>query len=164
LKSLEASGKPVILTGDLNVAHLDLDIHNPTAKHLSKQAGVTPQERQSFSNTLAQEFQDAFRFFYPGLCFFPPSRSCRSFSAEHEGQFTYWSIRTNARPENKGLRLDYFICSKSLFMSPSELESEGCESREVSSSSRALVRDCTILHEFGIGTSDHCPISLFLQI
>lgn len=67
LKSLESTGKPVIFAGDLNVAHLDLDIHNPTAKHLSKQAGVTPEERTSFGTTLANEFQDAFRFFYPGI-------------------------------------------------------------------------------------------------
>ena len=52
--------------GDLNVAHLDLDIHNPSAKHLVKQAGVTPQERASFSTLLASGFQDAFRYFYPG--------------------------------------------------------------------------------------------------
>jgi exonuclease III len=168
LKSLEASGKPVILTGDLNVAHLDLDIHNPMAKHLSKQAGVTPQERQSFGNTLAQEFQDALRFFYPGPL---PSRlfllrrpSLILLAPEHEGQFTYWSIRTNARPENKGLRLDYFMCSKTLFVTPSEMEDETREANRVSSSRSPLVRDCGILHEFGVGTSDHCPISLSLQL
>lgn len=67
LKSLEETGKPIILTGDLNVAHLDLDIHNPTAKHISKQSGLTPQERQSFHSRLATDFQDALRFFYPGI-------------------------------------------------------------------------------------------------
>jgi hypothetical protein len=71
LKGLEEgtdgrTGKPVVLTGDLNVAHLDLDIHNPTAKHISKQAGLTPQERSSFGALLASGFQDALRFFYPG--------------------------------------------------------------------------------------------------
>lgn len=70
LKSLESTGKPVILTGDLNVAHLDLDIHNPTAKHISKQSGLTPQERQSFDTRLAAEFQDALRYFYPSKFFF----------------------------------------------------------------------------------------------
>ena len=66
LKELEGRGKPVVLTGDLNVAHLDLDIHNPTAKHIAKQAGLTPQERTSFGTLLATGFQDALRFFYPG--------------------------------------------------------------------------------------------------
>lgn len=58
--------KPVILTGDLNVGHLDLDIHNPDAKHIVKQAGLTPQERQSFTDLLAGPFRDAFRYYYPG--------------------------------------------------------------------------------------------------
>ncbi len=59
--------KPVILTGDLNVGHLDLDIHNPDAKHIAKQAALTPQERGSFSNLLTTTgFIDAFRFFDPG--------------------------------------------------------------------------------------------------
>ena len=62
-----AVSKPVILAGDLNVGHLDIDIHNPGAKHISKQAGLTPQERQSFSLLLEKDFKDAFRFFYPGL-------------------------------------------------------------------------------------------------
>lgn len=63
--------KPVILTGDLNVGHLDLDIHNPEAKHIVKQAGLTPQERDSFS-TLLQDtrFLDAFRYFYPSKSLF----------------------------------------------------------------------------------------------
>ena len=79
--------KPVIFAGDLNVGHLDLDIHNPTAKHIAKQAGLTPRERESFSKLLApssdlsdprsQPFVDAFRYFYP----------------DAKGQFTYWSQR-----------------------------------------------------------------------
>lgn len=93
--------KPVILTGDLNVGHLDLDIHNPTAKHISKQAGLTPQERKSFGQGLLGDgkFTDAFRFLFPDAV----------------GQFTYWSQRTFARPVNKGIRLDYFICSNAFF-------------------------------------------------
>lgn len=59
--------KPVVFTGDLNVGYLDLDIHNPTAKHIDKQAGLTPQERQSHSELLeSTNFKDAFRYFYPG--------------------------------------------------------------------------------------------------
>ena len=60
------STKPVIFSGDLNVAHLDLDIHNPSAKHIVKQAGLTPQERQSFGKLLECGFKDALRYFYPG--------------------------------------------------------------------------------------------------
>lgn len=63
--------KPVILTGDLNVGHLDLVIHNPDAKHIAKQAALTPQERGSFSNLLTTTgFIDAFRFFHPGKLIF----------------------------------------------------------------------------------------------
>ncbi len=58
--------KPVIFTGDMNVGHKDIDIHNPTAKHIVKQAGLTPAERDSFSNLLSDgNFVDAFRYFYP---------------------------------------------------------------------------------------------------
>lgn len=57
--------KPVILTGDLNVGHLDVDIHNPTAKHIVKQAGLTPEERASFSQLVSGPLRDAFRHFYP---------------------------------------------------------------------------------------------------
>jgi exodeoxyribonuclease III len=57
--------KPVIYTGDLNVAHLDLDIYNFDAKHIMKQAGLTPEERQSFGDLLAQGYKDALRFLYP---------------------------------------------------------------------------------------------------
>jgi exonuclease III len=58
--------KPVILTGDLNVAHLDIDIYNFKAKHIEKQSGTTPQERESFSALLGTTFQDALRYFHPG--------------------------------------------------------------------------------------------------
>lgn len=58
--------KPVILTGDMNVGHLDIDIHNPDAKHIDKQAGLTPAERNSFSTLLSDgKFVDSFRYFYP---------------------------------------------------------------------------------------------------
>ena len=95
--------KPVIFCGDLNVGHLDLDIYNPTAKHIHKQAGLTPQERESFTRLLesGNGYKDAHRELYP----------------EARGQFTYWSKRTNARPFNKGLRLDYFICSDRMISS-----------------------------------------------
>lgn len=63
--------KPVVFTGDLNVGHLDLDIHNPTAKHIVKQAGLTPRERESFTQLLNTNFIDAFRYYYPGRSLSP---------------------------------------------------------------------------------------------
>ncbi|CAE7498519.1 ARP, partial [Symbiodinium microadriaticum] len=156
LKDLEAKGKPVVLTGDLNVAHLDRDIHNPGAKHIAKQAGLTPQERASFGSLLATGFQDALRFFYP----------------DHEGQFTYWSARTNARPVNKGLRLDYFMCSHSLFCEQQrgvgsseegECTGDGVQ-RRVDDVPVPGVLDSYILHEDTLGCSDHCPIMLVMRL
>ena len=60
----------MILAGDLNCGHLDLDIYNPDAKHIVKQAGLTPQERQSFSKMLDQGYFDALRHQYPGTVYF----------------------------------------------------------------------------------------------
>ena len=59
----------MILAGDLNCGHLDLDIHNPDAKHIAKQAGLTPQERQSFTKMLDEGYFDALRHQYPGNVF-----------------------------------------------------------------------------------------------
>jgi len=140
LQALSAR-KPIIFGGDMNVGHLDADIHNPTAKHISKQAGLTPRERESFSQLLAtpsngHSFVDAFRFFHP----------------DAKGQFTYWSQRTFARKDNRGLRLDYFICSGDLF--PHSSGGEG----------GPQVVDSFIVHEDTVGCSDHCPIMLTLRI
>jgi exonuclease III len=67
LKKL-SSRKPVVYTGDLNCGHLDLDIHNPEAKHIAKQSGLTPQERQAFTQMLEEtKYRDAFRYFHPGM-------------------------------------------------------------------------------------------------
>jgi len=66
-----------VLGGDLNVAHLDLDIWNPDAKHLVKSAGTTPQERGSFGELLGAGFVDTFRHFHP----------------QAENCFTFWSVR-----------------------------------------------------------------------
>ena len=75
------------------------DIHNPDAKHIVKQSGLTPVERASHTTLLEETgFKDVLRYFYPTA----------------RGQFTYWSMRTSARQPNKGIRLDYFICSPSI--------------------------------------------------
>jgi exodeoxyribonuclease-3 len=67
LKTL-SQRKPVVLAGDLNCAHLDLDVHNPHAKHLPKMHGTTPAERAAFTALLQETaFRDALRFFHPGI-------------------------------------------------------------------------------------------------
>ena len=85
--------KHVILCGDLNCAHKEIDIHNP--KTNLKTAGFTPQERKTFGELLDSGFVDTFRHFYP-----------------EEQKFSYFSIRFNNRATNKGWRLDYFLVDK----------------------------------------------------
>jgi hypothetical protein len=79
--------------------HSDHDIYNVEAKHVKKTAGCTDVERTSFGTLLKSGFLDAFRFYYPTA----------------KGQYTYWNVRTGARSTNRGLRLDYFICSADMF-------------------------------------------------
>ncbi|GJQ09811.1 hypothetical protein GpartN1_g1602.t1 [Galdieria partita] len=87
--------KPVIYTGDLNVAHQEIDIYQP--KGHEKHAGFTPQERQKFTELLQCGFVDAFRYLHP-----------------HQQSFTYWSKRAKAKERNHGWRLDYFVISERL--------------------------------------------------
>ncbi|RWR74706.1 DNA-apurinic or apyrimidinic site lyase, chloroplastic isoform X1 [Cinnamomum micranthum f. kanehirae] len=95
LKDLEKS-KPVILTGDLNCAHQEIDIFNPAGNRRS--AGFTDEERQSFEeNFLSRGFVDTFRKQHPGVI-----------------GYTYWGYRHGGRASNKGWRLDYFLVSESL--------------------------------------------------
>ncbi|GAB2295574.1 hypothetical protein Dimus_029735 [Dionaea muscipula] len=95
MKELEKT-KPVILTGDLNCAHQEIDIYNPAGNRRS--AGFTDEERQSFeANFLSQGFVDTFRKLHPGAI-----------------GYTYWGYRHGGRKTNKGWRLDYFIVSESI--------------------------------------------------
>ncbi|XP_062166805.1 DNA-(apurinic or apyrimidinic site) endonuclease, chloroplastic isoform X2 [Alnus glutinosa] len=95
MKELEKS-KPVILTGDLNCAHEEIDIYNPAGNKRS--AGFTDEERQSFgTNFLSRGFVDTFRRQHPGVV-----------------GYTYWGYRHGARKTNKGWRLDYFLVSESI--------------------------------------------------
>ncbi len=83
------------------------------------------------------------------------------------GQFTYWSQRTFARPVNKGLRLDYFICSSNIL--PARTSVPSCENHsgrsevETSMGENYLIRDSYIIHDETVGCSDHCPIVLIIQ-
>ena len=95
LKELEKS-KPVILCGDLNVAHTEIDLKNPKTNR--KNAGFTDEEREKMTTLLGSGFTDTFRHFYP----------------DKEGVYSWWSYRFKAREKNAGWRIDYFISSKEL--------------------------------------------------
>ncbi|KRM57257.1 exodeoxyribonuclease [Ligilactobacillus animalis KCTC 3501 = DSM 20602] len=91
-----ATKKPVILCGDLNVAHNEIDLKNP--KPNQKNAGFSIQERQAMTALLARGFTDTFRHIY----------------LDKTGAYSWWSYRFNARARNAGWRIDYFICSNAL--------------------------------------------------
>lgn len=118
LKSLEKK-KPVIFCGDLNVAHKEIDLKNPKTNR--KNAGFTDEEREKMTKLQEAGFVDTFRYFYP----------------DQEGIYSWWSYRFNARKNNAGWRIDYFMVSQSL-------------------SDR--LKDAKILTD--IMGSDHCPIEL----
>lgn len=95
LKNLEQN-KPVIVCGDLNVAHQEIDLKNP--KNNRRNAGFTDEERGKMTALLNAGFTDTFRYFYPTL----------------EGAYSWWSYMGKARTNNTGWRIDYFLCSKAL--------------------------------------------------
>lgn len=95
LKSLDAK-KPVLVCGDLNVAHKEIDLKNPKTNRMN--AGFTDQEREKFQTLLDAGFIDTFRYFYP----------------EQENIYSWWSYRFKAREKNAGWRIDYFLASERL--------------------------------------------------
>ncbi|OPF51673.1 exodeoxyribonuclease III [Clostridium baratii] len=121
LKELEKN-KPVIACGDLNVAHKEIDLKNPKTNR--KNAGFSDEEREKFSILLDSGFIDTFRYFYPEL----------------EGAYSWWSYRFNARKNNAGWRIDYFLVSNSL------------KDKLISAK----------IHSEILG-SDHCPIELEIK-
>ena len=86
--------KPVIYCGDLNVAHKEIDLKNPSTNH--KSAGFTDEEREKMTNLLSNGFVDTFRYLYP----------------EKKDAYSWWSYMRNAREKNVGWRIDYFIVSE----------------------------------------------------
>lgn len=88
--------KPVVVCGDLNVAHREIDLKNP--KNNRRNPGFTDEERDKFSNLLQAGFTDTFRHFHPDL----------------EGAYSWWSYRFKAREKNAGWRIDYFLASTRL--------------------------------------------------
>ena len=93
LKTLDAK-KPVVLCGDLNVAHNEIDLKNPKTNR--KNAGFSDEERAKMTELLGSGFTDTFRYFYP----------------DAEGIYSWWSYRFKAREKNAGWRIDYFIVSR----------------------------------------------------
>ena len=113
--------KPVVLCGDLNVAHEEIDLKNPKSNRGN--AGFSDQEREKMTALLGSGFADSFRVLYP----------------DKTGAYTWWSYRFNARKNNAGWRIDYFIVSERLM---------------------PRVKD-QIIHADVTG-SDHCPVELDL--
>jgi len=114
--------KPVIYTGDLNVAHEEIDLKNPATNH--QNPGFTDEERSWFTRLLDSGYKDTFRSLYPDKV-----------------TYSWWSYRSNARQNNAGWRIDYFLVSENLF---------------------SKVKDSRILTD--IYGSDHCPIMLDIAL
>ena len=115
--------KPVIACGDLNVAHQEIDLKNPSSNRGN--AGFSDEERESFGKLLACGFTDTFRYLFP----------------DATGMYSWWSYRFNARKNNAGWRIDYFIVSDRI----------------------ADKITATPIHSQVFG-SDHCPVELVLDI
>ena len=114
--------KPVVLCGDLNVAHEEIDLKNPKSNRGN--AGFSDQERGKMTELLSSGFADSFRSLYP----------------DKEGAYTWWSYRFNARKNNAGWRIDYFILSDRLLPRVED---------------QVMPSDVT--------GSDHCPVELILK-
>lgn len=115
--------KPVVVCGDLNVAHNEIDLKNPKSNRGS--AGFSDEERGKFTELLASGFTDSFRYLYPDLT----------------GAYSWWSYRYNARKNNAGWRIDYFL---------------------VSDRWKGRIAAASIYNE--IYGSDHCPVGLELNM
>ena len=114
--------KSVIYTGDLNVAHEEIDIRNPASNH--KNAGFSDEEREAFGKLLDCGFTDTFRTLYPDTV-----------------RYSWWSYRFNARKNNAGWRIDYFVVSNRLM---------------------DKIEDSIIFDS--VEGSDHCPVGLIASI
>ncbi|MBZ9691523.1 exodeoxyribonuclease III [Clostridium botulinum] len=114
--------KPVIVCGDLNVAHKEIDLKNP--KNNRNNAGFSDEEREKFGELLKSGFIDTYRYFYP----------------DKEGAYSWWSYRFNARANNAGWRIDYFLVSKDF------------EDKLVDAKIHTQIEG-----------SDHCPVELIIK-
>lgn len=116
--------KPVVACGDFNVAHQSIDLANPKPNY-NKTAGYTQQEIDGFTELLKDGFFDTFRSFYP----------------DRQGAYSYWSYMFNARENNTGWRIDYFLCSDRI---------------------KHQLTEAMIYPDY-IG-SDHCPVGIKLKL
>ena len=91
-----SENKPVVVCGDLNVAHKEIDLKNPSSNH--KNAGFTDEERQKMTDLLNAGFVDSFRYLYPDV----------------KDRYSWWSYMFHAREKNAGWRIDYFITSEAI--------------------------------------------------
>ncbi|AEV67766.1 exodeoxyribonuclease III [Acetivibrio clariflavus] len=121
LKALERN-KPVIVCGDFNVAHKEIDLKNPQSNR--KNAGFTDEERSKFDNYINNGFIDSFRYLYP----------------DKTGAYTWWSYMFNARQNNAGWRIDYFLLSDCI---------------------KERLKDALIYSE--VMGSDHCPVGIIIE-
>lgn len=117
------SQKPVIICGDMNVAHNEIDLKNDKTNH--KSAGFSDEEREKLTTLLDAGFTDTFRHLYPDV----------------EGKYTWWSYMFNARANNTGWRIDYFLVSDRI---------------------NDKIQD-NIIHSDVMG-SDHCPVELDIDL
>ncbi|HHU18474.1 MAG: exodeoxyribonuclease III [Anaerovoracaceae bacterium] len=115
--------KPVVICGDLNVAHKEIDLKNPGTNR--KNAGFTDEERSKMTELIQAGFTDTYRYLYP----------------DTTGAYTWWTYRFNARANNAGWRIDYFLVSDRI---------------------RGKINDVVILNQ--IMGSDHCPVLLNIDL
>ncbi|MGL5615502.1 MAG: exodeoxyribonuclease III [Sarcina sp.] len=115
--------KPIILCGDLNVAHKEIDLKNPKSNRMN--AGFTDQERNKLTELLEAGFTDSFRYVHGDV----------------EGKYSWWSYRFNARKNNAGWRIDYFLTSERI---------------------KGNIKNADIHH--AIFGSDHCPVVLEIEL
>ena len=115
--------KPVILCGDLNVAHQEIDLKNPSTNHGNP--GFSDEERAMFSDLLSSGMCDSFRHLYP----------------DKKDAYSWWSYRANARTNNTGWRIDYFLVSEDL---------------------KDKIAEASILSD--VYGSDHCPVELDIDL
>lgn len=115
--------KPVIICGDMNVSHQEVDLARP--QNNTKNAGFTPEERQGLTEFLKEGFVDVYRHFYP----------------DEKDVYSFWTYMANARSKNIGWRLDYFIVSE-----------------------RLVKGVCDVKYRTEVLGSDHCPVTLFINV
>ncbi len=123
-ESLRKAGKSLIITGDFNTAHNEIDLKNPGPN--SKRSGFLPIEREWLDRIIAMGYVDTFRHLYPDTI-----------------KYSWWSYRFNARKNNAGWRIDYFIVSEDIL-------------------AKGWLKDAFIDNDvFG---SDHCPVGIVLEL